>query len=756
MQLRRLVLLTQALCLAGPLAMAQQDANQAPPGPVIKAETRVVLVDAVVTDKKGEYVRDLSQKEFKVWEDNKQQEITSFSYEADPATPSKDHRRYLVLFFDNSTLDFGQQAQARKAAVQFIAANAGPNRLMAIVNYSGSLQISQNFTDDVERLKQVASGTKMSTVASNTTAASSGPDLSGAELSYGINTGILALKSLVKYLGSVPGRKSLVLLTGGFRLTPEILSDMTNLVDLCNKANVAVYPIDVRGLVAQNLLPGGPAMLHAWAYGAQPLFELASLNVPSVAFFQRGGTGGGTGAGGAGTGSSGGRGGGTTGSSGTGGGGKGGTTGSGSGGKGGTTGTTGTSSGRGGGSTTPLNQTNLNQLNNPMMNPRILLPTFPTDANTNQQPLYMLAQGTGGFVIVNTNDLLAGLEKIGKEQDQYYLIGYTPPESEEGSCHALKVKVDRGGTTVRARTGYCNVKPQDYLASNSVEKDLEKIAAGPAPGNITASMQVPFFYTSPTTVRADVALEIPIDALKFDKHKGKYHGAMNILGIAYKPDGTVAARFSDGIKLDFENKKELEAFQDRPSVHYEKEFEAAPGQYDLKVVLTSGQSIAKLEKPLNLDPGDSKSLRMSGLAFCRDYHRIVEGDTSVDELLTEDRTPLIANGMQFTPTGASQFKKAEKVAMYAQIYEGLMLKPDPPKDLYTVVDIRILDRKTKAVKDDSGMMKTGGVLTPGNSVVSIGLKVPLEKLETGSYVFEITVQDSAGNKVKREADFDVI
>ena len=43
-----------------------------------------------------------------------------------------------------------------------------------------------------------------------------------------------------------------------------------------------------------------------------------------------------------------------------------------------------------------------------------------------QQALYALANGTGGFVIVNTNDLLSGMEKIGKEQNEYYILGYAP------------------------------------------------------------------------------------------------------------------------------------------------------------------------------------------------------------------------------------------------------------------------------------------------------------------------------------------
>jgi hypothetical protein len=72
-------------------------------------------------------------------------------------------------------------------------------------------------------------------------------------------------------------------------------------------------------------------------------------------------------------------------------------------------------------------RTNTNALNPNTLNPynqsRNLIPPFPASASTNQQVLYALADGTGGFVIVNTNDLLGGLEKIGKEQDQFYSAG---------------------------------------------------------------------------------------------------------------------------------------------------------------------------------------------------------------------------------------------------------------------------------------------------------------------------------------------
>ena len=49
------------------LALGAQDSPQQPPintGTVIRTETRQVLVDAVVTDKKNNYVRDLTAKDF--------------------------------------------------------------------------------------------------------------------------------------------------------------------------------------------------------------------------------------------------------------------------------------------------------------------------------------------------------------------------------------------------------------------------------------------------------------------------------------------------------------------------------------------------------------------------------------------------------------------------------------------------------------------------------------------------------------------
>jgi VWFA-related protein len=729
--------------------------------PTIKAETRLVLVDSVVTDKKGNYVRDLTAKDFRVWEDNKEKPITSFSFGVDPASPERSQQKYLVLFFDNSTMDFGDQAKARQAAGQFIDANAAPNRPMAIVDFGGSIVVAQNFTSDADRLKKVVAGIRTSSVSPNAPpveVASLGmtsigaPSLGNAESDFGVRSVMLAVRSLAKSLSTVPGRKTLVMLTSGFLLTPEVQSELTAVIDECNKANVAIYPIDVRGLVTPNMggaAVGGPsAALHSppspqSAHLASAVYSDSGSGLPGhllfhpAAWIQHSGGGGGGGGGHGGTGGSG------SGSGSGSGGGHGGT----SGGRGGTAGGSGTSGGRSG--TSPGQFSGAS----PYSMPRQIVPAFPASASDNQQVLYQLASGTGGFVIVNTNDLLGGLEKIGKEQSEYYIVGYSPDESPEGSCHTLKLKVNRGGTIVRSRSGYCNVRPRDLLAGNSIEKGLESHASADMPGNVTGVVQAPFFYISPNTARVNLALEIPSGSLKFEKVKGKMHSAVNVLGIAYKPDNTIAARFSDTVNLDFQDKHELEEFT-KDAFHYENEFEISSGVFLLKVVFSSGnQSFGKLEKQLVIDAYDGKQFAMSGLALSNQIHRISENESGLDAALLEDKTLLVVRGMQITPSASNRFKKTDPVAIYAEVYEPLLTGPKPP----TVgLELIVVDRKSGTKKVDIGVPNTDSSIEKGSSVIPVGLKLPIDSLASGSYQLQLKALDSVGNSSSvRSCDFEV-
>src|SRR5690242_161508 len=289
----RLAVTTTAALLYGllcsvPSVRAQQ--QPAPPPPqaaapadqqavaVIKKETRLVLVDAVVTDKKGNYVHDLTQNDFKVYEDNKEQSVASFSFGADTAIQAKGEKRYLILFFDNSTMAAPDQIQARAAAKKFIDSNSGPDKLMAVVDFGGTLRIKQNFTANADLLRAAVGGVKNSSVDPNAQApvevASAGlspstgsagvsspfSSISNAEADFGARSMLLSVRSLAKNLRGVPGRKMLVLFSAGFPLTSESESELTATIDACNKANVAIYALDTRGLM--SMPPTGSSQLQ--------------------------------------------------------------------------------------------------------------------------------------------------------------------------------------------------------------------------------------------------------------------------------------------------------------------------------------------------------------------------------------------------------------------------------------------------------------------------------------------------------------
>jgi hypothetical protein len=354
-----------------------------------------------------------------------------------------------------------------------------------------------------------------------------------------------------------------------------------------------------------------------------------------------------------------------------------------------------------------------------------------------QQMLSALANGTSGFVIENSNDLPGGLQRIAAEEDAYYVLSYAPPESKEGSCHTVRVKVDRGGTTVRARSSYCTSKPPDLLAGSIAGPDLEKRAASSELGNMAASVALPYFYASPDVARVHVAMEMTPGAVKFEKQKGKLHAEINLLGIASAQDGTVQARFSDTLRFDFDSEAQAREWRTKP-IHYEKEFRIAPGQYSFTLATDFG----KTTMPLALDPWMPGKLALSSIVLSRDIHPAADLGLGP---LTVRRTSLVAEGTQVVPSGSTEFRKAEVGWFYFEVYDS-----DPAS---IQVRVRVLDKSTGQSRWDSGVTKLPVPANGGKPSLPASSRLPFDLLATGSYQLEITASDSTGSQASRTADF---
>ena len=779
------------------LGGVQQKGEQAPvnSADVLKSQTNLVLVDTIVADKKGNYIRDLEGKDFKVFEDNKEQKITSFSKATEANAPGGvPSKRYMVLFFDNSTMNLSDQAYARQAAGKFIEKNVADDHLMAIVDFGGTLHIAQNFTASAERLKRVVSNVKFSAVDPNgqeTTQVASAGDvtLPTAMANFGARSMLLSIRGLARNLQPIPGRKTVILFSAGFPLTVESRAELQATIDACNKANVAVYSLDVRGLAAPG--QASPAMMNpninrplnsncpqSSPIGQGPIYprtnsELAFLLFPPDPWPQRGGAGGGGGGGGgsgggggAGAGGGGGArggGGGAAGGGGGFGGGGGGARGGGAGGTGGGgprggpssgaggnggggrgtgTGTTGAGGTRGGGGAANTFGPGSRFGNNPMNQPCMLLPQFPTSVAVNQDVLYALAQGTGGFPIFNTNDLAGGLEKIAREQNEYYVLGYSPSTKVvEGACHSIRVHVDRGGLEARYRSGYCDVPSADRLAGKEEGKTLEQMAANPSAGSIPVTLEAPFFFTGPNTARVDMCLQVPAESLSFEKEKGRFHSEVNVLGIAYREDGSVGARFSDVDKLDLD-KGEKKEFS-KTDFKYQNSFEVAPGKYKLKVVLSSGsQTYGKYEMPLAIDPYDGKQFAISGLVLSDTLQPVNQVTADLEAALLEGKTPLVVHGVQIVPSSNNRFEQNKKVALYVEIYEPAPVVNGSPRVGFSY---KVIDRKTGQPAFTSPTMVVNQDTTAAGPVIAVGSYLDMDQIKPGDYRLEVQARDSNQN-----------
>ena len=385
---------------------------------------------------------------------------------------------------------------------------------------------------------------------------------------------------------------------------------------------------------------------------------------------------------------------------------------------------------------------------------REIIPQIPESVSTNQQVLYALAKGTGGFEIFNTNDFLQGLTKVAKEMNEYYDIGYAPPgELHDGSYHRIKVEVKRSGVKIRYRTGYFDIKDPDLLKGTTEGKSLEARAESQETGEIPVSLRTPYFFTEPGVARVNVALSIPGSAVEFEKQKGGFHSTINVLGIAYRQDGSVAARFSDAVKLEYEKKQVKEL--DKGSFPYQNTFNIAPGSFTLKLVLSAGgEKFGKYVAPLVVEPFTGTNIAVGGLALGEKFVPVTQLVASMDADLLEDRTPMVFKDMELVPSTTGRFDKGTEAVAYVEVYDPQLKGNDTPFNigiLYNIVDL-----KSNQTVYSSNTLLINDYIQKGNPLVPLGFKVPTEKLQAGDYRFDVKARDELGGVSNvRSANFSI-
>ncbi len=107
-------------------------------------------------------------------------------------------------------------------------------------------------------------------------------------------------------------------------------------------------------------------------------------------------------------------------------------------------------------------------------NPRVVSGTLDGVRRRNlQAPLIMMAKQTGGQSVMNTNDVLDGLDRFARDFDNYYSLGYRAPASDRGRYHKIEVRLKNKekGWEIRHRDGYRD-KPIEDRVTDSVNAFL--------------------------------------------------------------------------------------------------------------------------------------------------------------------------------------------------------------------------------------------------------------------------------------------
>lgn len=294
-------------------SLAAYAQNNVPPPPlddtdVVKISTTLIQIDVAVTDKKGKPVRDLKPEEVEVYENGRKQNITNFTFVSGENQTTREStsenrtniplpppsiirpeqvRRTIALVVDDMSLSFESVHFVRRALKIFVDKQMRDGDLVAIIRTGAGVGALQQFTTDkrqlyaaIDKVRWNPRGTGGVTAiaplepldfesGASFPAGGAPPEIEEQE--EGIDAprdeldnfresvftvGTLgAINFIVRGMGDLPGRKSIMLfsdgmasLTGGEGTNDRVLSAIRNLIELANRASVVIYATDARGL----------------------------------------------------------------------------------------------------------------------------------------------------------------------------------------------------------------------------------------------------------------------------------------------------------------------------------------------------------------------------------------------------------------------------------------------------------------------------------------------------------------------------
>jgi VWFA-related protein len=267
-----------SFALAQQQGTAKEGQGLGPGDLLFKSSVNRVVLDVVVTDSDGKPVRGLTQKDFSLAEDGQPQQILSFdvhdlnagsdfaklpplppnTFVNIPTAPEKGP--LYVLLLDLVNTETSDEPYARAQLLKFMQEKPAGTRFAVFV-LSDGLHLVQGFTDDQKQLTDLLDPKNPK---------SHIPRIFLYQRNYGqgnVSQMVSVVTFIGRFLNGLPGRKNLLWFAGNFPLTFSPTDDVRSYqdeikgaLDTLAEAQVAVYPVDVRGVVYENAhAPAGDA-----------------------------------------------------------------------------------------------------------------------------------------------------------------------------------------------------------------------------------------------------------------------------------------------------------------------------------------------------------------------------------------------------------------------------------------------------------------------------------------------------------------
>jgi VWFA-related protein len=286
--------------------------------------------------------------------------------------------------------------------------------------------------------------------------------------------------------------------------------------------------------------------------------------------------------------------------------------------------------------------------------------------------LRALADETGGFAAMDTNNFKGALDRIVRENTSYYLIGYySTNDKADGRFRKTEVKLNRKGVQVLYRPGYAAAKPSrpsvapNVRTQNPVLAQLNALMRSPLPvSGMTLHVSAAPFLGTDGKASVVVVVETPGDALKFTEGNGLYATDIGLSIGLYGADGKARSLEQPNIKLNLRSDAHARALKE--GIRLVARLDALPGSYRMWVGATQSPSNVRGSVMTEVVVPDftKEPLAMSGLAM---------SSSVADRMMTarhRDNDASLDGQLGAPPAAQREFPADSEIWIFCEIYDN--------------------------------------------------------------------------------------